>query len=87
VAWVVSPFVALLWASVTSERWSALTRLSLYGVMLLVSLISLAIYVADAVWPRTSQGAFVFITVPPAAWVLSALVVATAAFISSRRSS
>src|SRR6202171_3427339 len=52
--WVLSPFVALLWANIASKRWSVLTRVTLYGVMLVVPLSSLAIYVADAIWPRTS---------------------------------
>jgi hypothetical protein len=86
VIWVVSPFAALLGVNIVAQRWSVLTRLSLYGVMLLVSLSSLAIYVADALWPRTSQAAFVFIAVPPASWLLSTIVVALAAFISRRRS-
>ncbi len=84
--WVVSPFVALLWASIVSKRWSVLTRVTLYGVMLVVPLSSLAIYVADAIWPRTSPGPFVFIPVPPASWLFSALVVLAAALISGRRS-
>src|SRR5436305_321840 len=49
--WVLSPFVALLGANVASKRWSVPTRVTLYGVMLVVTLSSLAIYVADALWP------------------------------------
>jgi len=84
--WVVSPFVALFWASIVSKRWSVQTRVTLYGVMLVVPLSCLAIYVADAIWPRTSPGPFVFIPVPPASWLFSALVVLAAALISGRRS-
>ena len=84
--WVVSPFVALLWASIVSKRWSVLTRVTLYGVMLVVPLSCLAIYVADAIWPRTSPRPFVFIPVPPASWLFSAFVVLAAALISGRRS-
>lgn len=84
--WELSPFLALLWAHVASKRWSVLTRVTLYGVMLVVALGSLAIYEADALWPRSSQGAFVFIVVPPTSWLLSATVVSIAAFISRRRS-
>ena len=83
--WVVSPFVALFWASIVSKRWSVLTRVTLYGVMLVVPLSCLAIYVADAIWPRTSPGPFVFIPVPPASWLFSALVVLAAALISRRQ--
>lgn len=84
--WVVSPFVVLLWASIVSKRWLVLTRVTLYGVMLVVTFSSLAIYEADALWPRTSQAAFVFIIVPPASWLFSAIVVPIVAFISGRRS-
>src|SRR5205823_10143919 len=84
--WVLSPFVALLWAHILLPRWSVLTRATLYAVMLSVALGSLIVYTADAIWPRTSQGAFLFIVVPPASWLLSAAAVLIAAFISHRRS-
>src|SRR5689334_13951837 len=41
VIWVASPFVALLWANLVSKRWPVVTRLTLYGVTLLVTLGSL----------------------------------------------
>jgi len=84
--WVVSPFMALLWASIVSTRWSVLTRVTLCAMMLIVPLSSVAFYVADAIWPRTSPGPFVFIPVPPASWLLGAILVLIAAFISGRRS-
>jgi len=86
VTWVLSPFLALLWAGIASKRWPVLTRASVYSLMLLVPLCSLAVYLADALWPRSSQGAFVFITVPPASWLVGVMVVSIAAFISGRRS-
>ena len=78
--------MALLWASIVSKGWSVLTRVTLYGVMLVVPLSCLAIYVADPIWPRTSPGPFVFIPVPPASWLFSAFVVLAAALISGTRS-
>ncbi len=72
-SWVVSPFVALLWANIVSKGWSVRIRVTLHRVMLVVPLSSLAVYVADAIWPRTSPGSF-------------ALVVLAAALISGRRS-
>jgi hypothetical protein len=77
--------VALFCANVIFKRWSALTRLALYGVMLLATLGTLGVYSADALWPRAAQGAFVFIVVPPVTWLLSAIVVALVA--TYRRSS
>ena len=84
--WVFSPFAALVWADAVSKRWSALTRTTLHGVMLFVALASLAIYGADAVWPRKSQPAFFYVLVPAVSWLLSAIVVAIAASISRKQS-
>jgi hypothetical protein len=86
VIWVLSPFVALAWANVVSKRWSVITRATLYCVTLVVMLGSLAIY-GDLVRPPAgSPGAFVFVVVPPASWLLMAIVVPIAALISRRQS-
>jgi hypothetical protein len=84
--WVLSPFVALLLANVVSERWSVLTRATLYSVMLVLTLGSLAIYGDVALGPPRAKPAFVFVVVPPASWLLIAIVVPIAALISDRRS-
>jgi hypothetical protein len=86
VIWVLAPFSALLVANALSDRWSVRTRTTLYWVMLVVPLGSLAVYGADALMPRTAQPAFVYVLVPPASALLCAMVVATAAVMSSRRS-
>ena len=85
--WVLSPFVALAWANVVSKRWSVLTRATLYGVTLVLTLGSLAIY-GDVVVvaPPGSPNAFVFVVVPPGSWVLMTVVVPIAAWVSGRRS-
>src|SRR4051812_29778826 len=49
--WVLSPFIALVWAHAVSKRWPALTRATLYGVMMVVTLCSLAIYATVALGP------------------------------------
>ena len=82
--WVLSPYLALLWAYVNSKRWSVPTRVTLCGVMLVIALGSSVIYEADALWPRSSHGAFFFIVVPPASWLVSAAVVAVAGFTCRR---
>ena len=84
--WVLSPFVALILAEVVSKRWSVVTRATLYSVMLVVALGSLAIYGHDALRPRRAQAAFVYVAVPPASWLLIAIVVPIAALLSGRRS-
>lgn len=73
--WVLSPFVALVLAHVVSKRWSVPTRATLYSVMLVATLGSLAIYGEDALRPRKAQPAFVYVAVPPASWLLTAIVV------------
>lgn len=84
--WVLSPFTALVLANVVSKRWSVLTRATLYSVMLVVTLGSLAIYGADALWPPRAQAAFVFVLVPPLSWLLTATVVPIASLVSGRLS-
>ena len=49
--WVLSPFIALVLAHVVSKRWSVLTRATLYSVMLVLTLGSLAIYGDVALGP------------------------------------
>src|ERR1017187_6810870 len=83
--WVLSPFMALVLANVVSKRWSVLTRATLYSAMLVLTLGSLAIYGDVALGPPRAQTAFVFVVVPPASWLLIAIVVPLAAQISGRR--
>ena len=85
VLWVLAPFAALMFADVLSARWTPRLRRTLYCVMLLVALGSLGAYVADAVWPRKAQAAFVYIALPPASVLFSAIVLSTAGLLSRRR--
>jgi hypothetical protein len=61
--WDLSPFIALVLADIVSKRWSVLTRATLYGVMLVITLSSLAFY-GNVVWRPRPQPAFVFLVVP-----------------------
>jgi len=63
--WVLSPFVALLWANMVSNHWSVVTRATLYCVTLILTLGSLAIYGGLVLPPAGSARAFVFVAVPP----------------------
>ena len=85
--WVLSPFVALLWANMVSKRWSVLTRATLYCVTLVVTLGSLAIYgeLVD-LRPPGSANAFLFVAVPPVSLAFITIMVGIAAFISVRLS-
>lgn len=80
--WVLSPFVVLILAHVVSKSWSVLTRATLYSVALVLTLGSLAIYGYIAFGPPRAKTAFVFVVVPPASWLLIAIVVPIAALIS-----
>ena len=84
--WVLSPFIALVLANMVAKHWSVLTRATLYTVMLVLTVGSLAIYGDVALGPPRTKGAFVFVVVPPASWLLIAIVVPIAALISGRPS-
>jgi hypothetical protein len=84
VIWVLSPFVALVCASAVSKRWPVPTRATLYGVMLVLTLGSLAIYGGVAFGPARATPAFAFLVVPLVSWLLIAVALPVAAFISRR---
>ena len=81
--WVFAPFAALLLAHLVSRRWSVPTRATLYCLMLVLTLGSLAIYVGDAFGTPTTV---VYVGVPLASWLVIALVVPIAAFMFGRAS-
>jgi hypothetical protein len=84
--WVLAPFLALAWATVTSKRWSALTRATLHAVTLVLTSGALGLYGAVALGPPRPKPAFVFVVVPPASWLLLVVTVSGAARIARRRS-
>ena len=83
VIWDLSPFIALILADIVSKRWSVPTRATLYGVMLIIALGSLAFY-GDVVWRPRPQPAFMFLVVPLGSWLLMTIVVPIAALVSGR---
>jgi hypothetical protein len=83
--WVLSPFVGMLFATILSKDWSALTRTTLYGVMLVLTVSSLSIYGDVALGPPRPKTAFAFVVVPLASWLLIAIATSIAALISRRR--
>jgi len=84
--WVLSPFVALVFALIVSKDWSVLTRATLHGVILILTVSSLAIYGDVAFGPPRTKTAFAFVVVPPASWLQIAITIPIAALISRRRS-
>jgi len=84
--WVLSPFVGLVLAHSISRRWADLTCATLYGLMLVLALGSLTLYGDVALGPPRSQPAFRFLVVPAASWLLIAVAMPIAAFLSSKLS-
>lgn len=82
--WMLSPFLVLGWAHLISKRWSPLVRMTLYCLMVVVPLFSLLVYGDDAVAHHRTKAAFVYVAVPPASWLLIAIALSAAAFISRR---
>jgi hypothetical protein len=84
--WVVSPFVVLAWANIVSKAWSAITRMTLYIVTIVLAVCSLAVYGIVALGPPRAKTAPVFVVLPPASWLIAGIAVLIAALISGRRS-
>jgi hypothetical protein len=82
--WDLSPYALLLAGDRYANTWRAPVRIALYSVSIAVTIGSVAYYIADVVWPRTSQAAFPYVVAPPVACLVIAVVM-TAAFVSSRR--
>jgi len=78
VVWVLSPFAALAWANLAANRWATLTQKMLFGLTLVLTLGSVALYADVVLSAPRAQPAFVFLVVPLASW----LMIAVAAFIS-----
>ncbi len=81
--WVLSPFLGLLIGIVISKRWSELTRVTLYGLMLFLAVGSLIIYVEVALDPPPKL-AFPFLVVPLGSWLLIVIVIPIAALMGRR---
>ena len=84
VIYVLAPFAGLIGAAKFANRWPVQSQALLYWVMLIVTLASVAIYTNDALHPRSSQRAFVFVIAPAGAWVLIAISFLIAAVMSRR---
>jgi len=83
--WVLSPFVALVLLNSLSKHWQAFPRRAHHCVMLLVSVVSLAIYGTAVVRPLASKPpAFVFVAVPPGSLILAAVTLATSWLIARK---
>jgi hypothetical protein len=83
--WVLSPFVGLLIANKISKRWTVLTRVTLYWLMLVLTLGSLISY-SGAFSPLGTKPAFKFLVVPLISWLLIVTVIRIARRLSHKNS-
>jgi len=86
VVWILLPLAVLSGIDRLSHGWSPRKRGALYTVMVIIALFSLGVYAEDAFWPRKAHTAFVYVLVPPACCLLTAVVMAIVAFRSRKRS-
>jgi hypothetical protein len=84
--WVLAPFVAAVLADVVSRSSSTMARATLYAVMLVLAVVSPAIYGSVALGPPRPQPAFWFLMLPFASCLLLAITVPLARLVSDRRS-
>jgi hypothetical protein len=73
-AWVLSPFVGLFVATKISNRWTVVTRSSLYLLMIVLSIGSLVAY-SGALTPSGTKPAFIFLVIPFVSWLLIVIVI------------
>jgi hypothetical protein len=74
VGWVLSPFIGLLIVNKISKRWSVPTRVTIYCLMLVLTLVSLVIY-SGALTPPETKPASIFLVVPLTSWLLIVTVI------------
>src|SRR5258708_35556276 len=75
--WVLSPFAGLLVATMISTRWLPATRVSLYCLVLVITIGSMIGY-SGALTPPGAKPAAIFLIVPLLSWVLMAIVILVA---------
>jgi hypothetical protein len=80
--WVLSPFVALVAADVVLKRRTALVRVTLCALMLIVTATSVAVYGNVALGPPRPQPAAMFLMVPLGSWLLATVALAIALAVS-----
>jgi len=83
--WVLSPFVILFALQRLSASWSPAARTTLYSMMLIVTVISLLVYLPAAAGPVRPKPAAPFVTVPPLSWLLIAISLAVAVVLGRRQ--
>lgn len=76
--WVLLPYDAMMVGNILSPRWSEATRVTLYRMTFLVTLVSVAIYASAAFGPPRPKPAFFFVIVPPLSLALIGIALSIA---------
>ena len=84
--WVSSPYVLLVAGKAFSKSWSDLSRATLYWMMIVVAVISLAVYIPFGTGPVGPKPAAPFVAIPPLQWILIVVALLIAAGTSRRKS-
>ena len=84
--WVLSPYVMLFAGNALSKSWSDLSRATLYWMMIVVAVISLAVYIPFGTGPIRPKPAAPFVGIPPLQWILIIAALLIAAGMSRRKS-
>ena len=84
-AWVVAPFVIFALADLVSKKWTVTTRGILHGMIVLATAVTLAFYEFPSLKPAGTPAAFLFILVPPASVMLTALAVGISGLLTPKR--
>jgi hypothetical protein len=75
VAWVLSPFVGLIVATMVSKNWQAGRCRALCIMSLATAVLSVVVY-SGLVLPTMAKPAFVFLAVPAATWAAFVVLLA-----------
>jgi biotin transporter BioY len=81
--WMLSPFVGLLLANKISKRWTVLTRVTLYWLMIVLTIGSLISY-SGAFSPLVTKPAFKFLVIPFISWLLIVTVIPIVSRLSNK---
>ena len=85
-AWVLSPFVGLVFAHLGSTRWLPSARVMLYALTVAIVFACPTIYAVVAFGRTTLKLGFIFLVVPFTCWLLIGLLICIA-LLSSRKAS
>jgi cell division protein FtsW (lipid II flippase) len=78
--WVLSPYFLLLIANASSRRWSTRGRLMLHCLTVILALVPPIFYADQSLRPANTSAAFLFVAIPPALWLVIAIVIAIAEY-------